>query len=137
MFALASACLAADEAARANLQRAAQSLQQAQELQMQGDMRGASSHYRSALELHAPLRSHWQVLTNYGLTIQPEAPEEAVVACRRRVVELVDDDDVEGIRSELVHTVGERLHGGDHDRPEEEEKRQCHLARKAASACRV
>lgn len=82
MFALGSACLAADEAARANLQRAAQSLQQAQELQMQGDMRGASSHYRSALELHAPLRSHWQVLTNYGLTIQPEAPEEAVAAFR-------------------------------------------------------
>ena len=42
-----------------------------------------------------------------------EAPEEAVVACRRRVVELVHDDDVEGIRSELVHTVGERLHGGE------------------------
>lgn len=82
MFALAAACLAADDAARANLQRAAQALQQAQQLQMQGDMRGASGHYRSALQLHAPLRGHWQVLTNYGLTIQPDAPAEAVAAFR-------------------------------------------------------
>ena len=52
-----------------------------------GDLKAACSHYAAAINGHEPLRSHWAILTNYALALQPEAPAEAA-ATFERVIEL-------------------------------------------------
>ena len=63
------------------------SLQQAVNHHQGGDFGAAATHYKQAMELHAPLQQHWPLLNNYGLVLQQDAPKEAASAFRK-VIEL-------------------------------------------------
>jgi protein O-GlcNAc transferase len=69
------------------------SLQKAVGLHQQGDLAGSSPFYRAALDGNPSLRSNWAVLTNFALSVQPDAPAEAAEAFEAVVAMTPDSAD--------------------------------------------
>ena len=81
MLALATSLLSADAPSGGPPQWQVH-LQSALQAHQSGDLSAAAPLYKAALDGHAPLRQSWQVLNNYGLSIQSEDPEAAAASFR-------------------------------------------------------